>query len=201
MNANRDVRYPLGLPPGSVRGLMSLQIMFSFWLLLLLPDTKSMPIPLNLYFLLGLVMVFFVSHGKSIDHSEEAGSPLGLPKGTIRVVIVLITGAIVAYLALQMPERFGRLTPTGLKPREWQYYMGALFGGFFFGHFLRIFPFKNAAVFQSFQAWLALLSMFALVVELIIDVFINPTMLNKIDTVAAHTALTAIVAGYFGTRS
>ena len=66
MTSSDAARPPLGLPPGSIRGLLSLQIVITFWLLLAMPEDKQKPIPMNLYFLLTMVFVFFVSHGKSI---------------------------------------------------------------------------------------------------------------------------------------
>ena len=76
---------PLGLPPGSVRGMLSLMIMAMAWLLLLLPDSSSVTLPLNVYCLLPLVLLFFFSHGKSIaDSSDPTPSPLYLPGGTLR---------------------------------------------------------------------------------------------------------------------
>ena len=83
MSATLNVRPPLGLPAGSIRGLLALQIVLIFWMLLLV--TQEIPIPLNLYFLLSLVMMFFVSHGKSIARrGEGVSSPLWLPGGSIR---------------------------------------------------------------------------------------------------------------------
>ena len=52
------VRQPLRLPAGSVRALLALLIAGLFWLLLLLPAEKQIPIPLFLYFLAGMVLLF-----------------------------------------------------------------------------------------------------------------------------------------------
>jgi len=114
MTATVVPRPPLGLPPGSIRGLLAIQIAASFWMLLLAPDDKK--VPLNLYFLLSLVMVFFVAHGKSIARrAEPTPSPLWLPGGTLRFLIQAGTAAVFAFLAVKHPDRFERLTP---KPEQ-----------------------------------------------------------------------------------
>src|SRR5262245_7370799 len=82
-------RHPLGLPPGSVRALLSLIICGLFWVLILLPPEKAVPIPVFLYFLLSLILVFFVAHGSTIGRaSGSLRSPWHLPRGTFRVLIV-----------------------------------------------------------------------------------------------------------------
>ena len=49
MTATPYPRPPLGLPPGSIRGLLSLQIAIVFWLLLIIPSDpdRKIPIPLG----------------------------------------------------------------------------------------------------------------------------------------------------------
>ncbi|MCX7666333.1 MAG: hypothetical protein N2112_12395, partial [Gemmataceae bacterium] len=85
MPSSDEPRAPLGLPPGSVRGILAIVSVIQLWLLLLLPDERAIPIPLNLYFLLALVLIFFVAHGKSMETSKSnEPSPLWLPRGSIR---------------------------------------------------------------------------------------------------------------------
>src|SRR5262245_39527315 len=91
-------RHPLGLPPGSVRAMLSLMICGLFWILISLPADKNVPIPLFLYFLLSLILVFFVAHGSTIGRaSGSLQSPLHLPRGTFRVFIVLGSAAAVGW--------------------------------------------------------------------------------------------------------
>ncbi len=114
MAENELPRPPLGLPPGSVRGILALMIMAMGWLLLLLPDSANVTIPLNLYCLLPLVILFFFSHGKSIaDANDPDPSPLYLPGGTLRLLIVAGTVAVVVYLNLHHSDRlYQRLKPS-----------------------------------------------------------------------------------------
>jgi len=195
-------RPPLGLPPGSIRGLLALQIVILFWVFLLAPAERVTPIPLNLYFLLSFVMVFFVSHGKSIARKDDATpSPLWLPGGTLRFVILIGTGAVFAYVLYARPDHIQRLTPHPDQLKNWPYYLGALAIGFVLGYGTRILPFRNAWSFQSFQAWMAIIAMALLFLDMIFQVIINFSLPNPIDPLAWQTIVTGIVAFYYGSRS
>src|SRR5438270_762422 len=121
-------RPPLGLPPGSIRGLLALQITIIFWMFLLAPAERATEhggIPLNMYFLLSLVMVFFVSHGKSIARrAEPTASPLWLPGGTLRFLILAGTAAVFAFVWIKHPDRLDLLTPDPSQLKNWKFYLG-----------------------------------------------------------------------------
>jgi len=200
MTATVVPRPPLGLPPGSIRGLLAIQIAASFWMLLLAPDDKK--VPLNLYFLLSLVMVFFVAHGKSIARRDEATpSPLWLPGGTLRFLILAGTAAVIAFIGVSHPDRLDRLTPRPEELANWKYYMGALAIGFVLGYGTRILPFRHAWAFQAFQAWIAIIAMAILFLHFVFEVIINFSLNVQIDPVAWYTLVTGITAFYYGSRS
>lgn len=202
MTATVAPRPPLGLPPGSIRGLLSLQITIIFWILLLAPNENAVPVPLNLYFLLAMVMIFFVSHGKSIARkSDPTPSPLWLPGGTLRFLILAGTAAVVAYVAVKHPDRLERLTPNPDQLPNWKYYLAAIGLGFVLGYGTRILPFRHAWMFQAFQAWIAIIAMAILFLHMVFEVIINFNLPNAIDPVAWNTIVTGIVAFYFGSRS
>jgi hypothetical protein len=195
-------RPPLGLPPGSIRGLLAMQITIIFWILLLAPNENFVPIPLNLYFLLAMVMVFFVSHGKSIARrAEPTPSPLWLPGGTLRLVILAGTAAVLVYVGLNHPDRLARLTPNPEQLPDWKYYLTALATGFVLGYATRILPFRHAWMFQAFQAWIAIIAMAILFLHLVFEVIINFSLPNAINAVAWQTIVTGVVAFYYGSRS
>lgn len=202
MTAHAAPRPPLGLPPGSIRGLLALQVTIIFWILLLVPAEKAVPIPLNLYFLLATVMIFFVAHGKSIARKDEpAPSPLWLPGGTLRFLILAGTAGVFAFLAVQHPDRFARLTPNPDQLAHWKYYLGALGIGFVLGYGTRVLPFRHSWLFQAFQAWTAIIAMAILFLHMVFEVIINFSVDIPFDAVAWNTIVTAIVAFYFGSRS
>jgi hypothetical protein len=200
MTATVVPRPPLGLPSGSIRGLLAIQISAIFWMLLLAPT--DVRIPLNLYFLLSLVMVFFVAHGKSIARrAEPTPSPLWLPGGTLRFLILAGTAAVIAYIAVKHPDRLDRLTPRDSELADWKYYLGAVAIGFVLGYGTRILPFRHAWAFQAFQAWIAIIAMAVLFLHFVFEVIINFSLENPIPAVAWQTAVTGIVAFYYGSRS
>jgi len=202
MVATVSPRPPLGLPAGSIRGILAVQITVILWMLLLAPDDRPIQVPLNLYFLLSLVMVFFVGHGKSIARRDEpTASPLWLPGGTLRFVILAGTAAVFGYIAYAHPDRLERLTPSPEQLKNWKYYLGALAIGFVLGYGTRILPFRHAWSFQAFQAWIAIIAMAIMFLEFVFQVFINISLTNRFDPVPWQAAVTGIAAFYFGSRS
>jgi hypothetical protein len=202
MTATLAPRPPLGLPPGSIRGLLALQITVIFWMFLLAPSERNVLIPLNMYFLLSLVMMFFVSHGKSIARRGEGQpSPLWLPGGSLRFLILAGTAAVFTYVAVNDPGRFNRLTPNPEQLGNWKYYLGALGCGFVLGYGTRLLPFRHSWMFQAFQAWSAIIAMAILFIHLVVEVIINFSVAVPFDWVVWQTIVTATAAFYFGSRS
>src|SRR5207244_3065201 len=138
-------RHPLGLPQGSVRAVLSLAIVGLFWLLLLLPADQDVQVPLYLYFLLGLVLLFFGSHGRSIAPERTSHrSPLNLPRGSIRGIIVLGTVAVIGWCIRSDPASLiARLTPSPQQLPQWPYFLMVLAGGFFLGWIMRLGRWQN----------------------------------------------------------
>jgi hypothetical protein len=188
---------PLGLPPGSVRGLLSLLIVALVWLLLMLPSnvTHQVNVPIHLYMLLSLVLLFFVAHGRSIAHrTDPTPSPLWLPGGTLRLLIVAGSIGVVAYLLINDKERLiQRLTPTAEQIQHWPEFLAALVGGLAAGWLVRpIKPLHN---------WMAVLALFAMLAEIVIEGFVYPQLEQQLDPRYWQMIVTALVAAYFGTRS
>jgi hypothetical protein len=196
------VRHPLGLPPGSVRAVLALMIAGLFWLLLVLPDSYEERVPLFLYVLLGLIMVFFGAHGHTIGHHIMGHSPLYLPRGLLRAFLILGTAALLGWLYYSYPERTTlRLTPAENQLAFWHWLLLAAFGGFGFGYLVGKGPWRRSAAFQDLIAWVSLLAMIGLVIETIWMVFVKPSMEKSPDLLSFETVLTAVVAFYYGARS
>lgn len=197
------LRHPLGLPPGSVRSVLALMIAGLFWLLIAMPEGHEVPVPPFLYFLLALVLLFFGSHGHTIGrYIGDGRSPLGMPRGTIRAVILLGTAAILGWLYYSKPDQFAsRLTPDQNRLAEWPMLVLASIGAFTLGYLIRLGPWRHTPGFQDALATLSLVAMLGLVAETIIVVFINPHVLERLDLKVWEAILTAAVAFYFGARS
>jgi hypothetical protein len=196
------VRHPLGLPPGSVRAVLALMIAGLFWLLMALPDAYDERVPLFLYVLLGLIMLFFGAHGHTIGHHITGHSPLYLPRGALRALLIIGTAAEMGWLYYAHPDRlFTRLTPVEAQLSQWPALLMAAFGGFAFGYVVRKGPWRQSPGFQDLLATVSMLAMLGLVIETIWIVFVNPSLENRRDPFIFEAILTAIVSFYFGARS
>jgi hypothetical protein len=205
-------RHALGLPAGSIRALLALSVLGLMWLLVLRPlpgqegtagQVKVPQVFVYLQLLMVLILAhFFAAHGGSIRPTAASRSPLGLPRGSVRFLLLAGYLGLIAYMwqthnEYEIPERTSFLLPVTL-----------LISGFFLGHLL------SAAVrglsggvlppaFQDVQAWIALLALIALGIILVVQVFINPTLSlgERIDLPTVESALAALVGFYFGSRS
>lgn len=199
-----QTRQPLRLPAGSIRGIMSLLIAGLFWTLLLISEQKQIQIPLFLYFLSGMVFVFFVAHGKTIER-EGQSPPLGLPRGALRFIILVGTLIVIGiYLYQHDHSPLHLLVPDArVLAEQWKRLTIALFAGFFAGWLVGNGPWRNSAIFQDVQAWISIVAMIGLTVEVMILLFINPNLQQEVqvDLKLFEAILTGIIAFYFGSRS
>lgn len=196
-------RQPLRLPAGSIRAMLSTLIVGMFWLLLLMPANKQITVPMYLYFLAGMVMLFVFAHGKTISRPDEP-APLYLPRGTFRFLILVGTIAVLGlhyYLRNQSPLE--TLKPNAQQLDQWPRLAIAMLGGLIVGWLAGRGPWRDAAWFQDFQAWISLLAMLGLVIDLVIVTFINPHVAEnlRLDMGVLEAILVGLVAWYFGARS
>jgi hypothetical protein len=204
-------RHPLGLPAGSVRAVLALSVLGLLWLLALRPlpgqgeALGKIQLPsafMNLQILMVLILAhFFAAHGHSIRRDASQRSPLGLPRGTIRFLL------LAGYLGLAV-----YLYRTQL---EFQYPSSStiilllvLISGFFLGHLLTgtvrvLSGGEQPYWFQDIEAWVALLAILCMGVLLIILLFINPSLSlgQEVPLDVLESILAALVGFYFGARS
>jgi hypothetical protein len=196
------VRHPLGLPPGSVRAVLALMIASMFWLLLALPDRYEERVPLFLYVLLGMIMLFFGAHGHTIGHHITGHSPLYLPRGILRGLLILGTAAQIGWLYYYHYDRLEtRLTPDKNHLDQWPMLLISAFGGFALGYVVRKGPWRKSPGFQDILASISLLAMLGLVAETILIVFVNPSLETQLHLATWEAGLSAVIAFYFGARS
>lgn len=202
-NESQYLRHPLGLPPGSVRSVLALMIAGLFCALIAMPEGNEIPVPPFLYFLLALVLLFFGSHGHTIGRNVGDGrTPLGLPHGAVRALILIGIAAVLGWLYWAKPDQFvERLTPDRGRLAEWPMLVLTCVGAFAVGYIIRLGPWRHTPGFQDTLATLSLVAMLGLVAETIIVVFINPNLLQKLDLKVWEAVLTGAVAFYFGARS
>jgi hypothetical protein len=200
-------RHALGLPAGSVRALLTFMILGLIWALMLLPEEKEIKIPLYLYYLMFLILGhFFAAHGHSIaSPATGTASPLYLPRGTLRTLIIVGFLAVLGYryyLHRNIEDLLNVREPLLQQP----YLPLVILTGFFVGVFLgRLFGRKlsTAPWFQDILAWVALLATLGLGAEVIILLIINPSVAaeNRLYLEKWHVVLSGIISFYFGARS
>jgi hypothetical protein len=198
-------RHPLGLPAGSVRAILSLLIVAQVCLFLALPPhlVESRPMPLYLHALMLMVMLYFVARGREpLPGEPRQPAPLYLPRFFIRSLLILGLAAVVGWQLYENPERvYDRLKPVEAQLADWPYILATLAGSFVLGRLLRIGPWRNAAWFQDFLAWVSLIAMIAVVAEMCLTIFVNPGFLQSIDRTVWECVLTGIVTTYFAARA
>jgi hypothetical protein len=205
-------RHALGLPAGTVRGLLAIAVLALSWLIVLVPApgqvgpaiNEKLPIIFVYLIVLGGLIVahIFAAHGNSIGPHISEGSPLGLPRGSVRFLLVVGYIGLAAFLYHLQPQF--TYPPQG----DFVLLLLLLFSAFFLGHILTLL-FRRAgggflpAWFQDIEAWVALLAMLILVILFLVHVFINPSLPaeSQFDLPKLNAALAALVGFYFGARS
>lgn len=204
-------RHALGLPAGSVRALLALSVLGLLWLLALQPlpghgqplgDLKLPTVFMDLQILMVLILAhFFAAHGHSIRTNAAQRSPLGLPRGSVRFLLLAGYLGLAVFLYRTQPK-FEYPSSSAV------ILLLVLVSGFFLGHVLTgavgalshgVLPYW----FQDVQAWVALLAILCLGVLLIILLFINPSLSlgQEINSPLLEAILAALVGFYFGARS
>jgi hypothetical protein len=221
-----EYRYAFNLPAGSVRASLVILIMLPFWILLAVPQPLG-PMPLYLYFLMGMVLMFFAAHGGTIKpkHVEDHPSPLHLPPYFFRILLLAVTLGLLGYRFYvdwnNLDELVHRLSPPlyqldpndktkvlleGGQPvlsSQWMWLLVSVVGGCTGGWVVSrlLGKWKEAYWFQDIQASVSILACAGLTVLGIIHLLINPSVTNPVDPSIFEYILTGIVAWYFGVRS
>jgi hypothetical protein len=198
------IRHPLGLPRGSVRAVLALMILAHFWILIAAPE-RLIPMPWYLYCLMGLVFVFFASHGGSIAWAEDPEpSPLYLPGGVLRILMLLVTLGLLGWQLYTNPEALKfRLEPSPEDTAHLPYLLFTLLSGYALGWVAsRVFrALELNQYLQDIQASVSLVAIFLLMATFIATVFVLPTLEQQVPIHYLEYTVTAVVAWYFGVRS
>lgn len=200
------MRHPLGLPAGSVRALLTLMVLGIFWTLVVISQTKEVEVPDYLYYLMFLMLGhYFAARGHTNRAGVQETHPLYLPAGTLRFLIIVGFLAVVGWVFYRDPGFFRRL-----KVADTSYLPLLVLAAFFVGLLVSRFservlagPFGLPPWYQDIQAWISLLAVLGLAVEIIIRLVINPTLKSdeQLRLPGWEGALAAVIAFYFGVRS
>src|SRR5262249_29647953 len=124
-------RHALGLPAGSVRAMLTFLVFGLLAGVLLFNVQDKVPLLYNYlwYLLLLIVAPFFAAHGNTIGGLADTRSPLGLPRGFFRALIIAGFVGLIAWLV-----QAGRLWEA--PPEASVGYPLVLLAGFFLGVFV-----------------------------------------------------------------
>lgn len=198
--ARAPKRHALGLPQGSVRATHTLLIVGLFCATLLVRTREVLPIPPYLIYLLFMVLGHYFAH-RSTSESEHA--PLYLPRGFIRLVVILALAGTIGWCLYSDPDRLELQYEKSLDALKNQPYLPLfILGGFFLGIIVRaILSDERPLLLQDLQAWFSLISIVGLCVAGVIHIIIMPSVEEAISLPTWEAILAAIVAFYFGERS
>ncbi|NBO91714.1 MAG: hypothetical protein EBV06_05295 [Planctomycetia bacterium] len=209
-------RHALGLPAGSVRAMLALGVLGYLWLLLQLMITQDAAIAAELlirqeaslsFVYMNILMVlmlshFFSAHGHTIGGNRNTSSPLWLPRGTLRFLILVgyLSLAVWSYRqreAFKLPDNAPILLMLTI-----------LIASFSVGFVLTVvIRFISGGRLPPWildiQAWFALLALVLLGVVLLVRLVINTSvnLESQIGLVMPEAILAGIVGFYFGSRS
>jgi hypothetical protein len=198
-------RHALGMPAGSVRAILTLLVVGMICILLLVsPADKPIHIPAYLLYLLFLGLGhFFAAHGSSIPKGE---TPLYLPSGLIRLLIIGMLVATVAYKLSGGYDLLQKQLEGSVQSITEQPFLPVIIvGGFFLGVVVHILVGRQNTPywFEDVEAWVALVAVFGLAVDAMITLVINPSLQESdpLDAYGLEGFVAAAVAFYFGARS
>ena len=205
-------RHALGLPAGSIRALLAIGVLAYLWVLVLIPGKEGKGLLVEkeasqafiyLQFLMVLILAhFFTAHGKTIGSQVSRGSPLGLPSGSVRLLL------LAGYLGLSY--YLYTTKPTFAMPESGPVLLllAILLSAFFVGYWVTaivrgLFGGWLPAWFQDIQAWFALMGLLLLGIIVMVRLVINPGLQQQtqIDLGTMEAILAGVVGFYFGARS
>jgi hypothetical protein len=198
-------RHALGLPAGSVRALLTALVFGLLATIIITQHQAEVPTLYNYlwYLLLLIIAHYYAAHGNSIRTHEGEKSPLGLPRGFFRFLffigfILLIIWLYYEHQSFAPPSQSPAANPL------------VLLAGFFAGvGVARLVRWTHGEQgppfwFQDLQAWIALIAVLVLIVEVCVRVFINPTVPPEQQLFKDgqwEGVFAALVGFYFGARS
>jgi hypothetical protein len=186
-----------------------LMVLGTVWALLAMPPEKEIHVPLYLHYLTFLVIGSYFG-ARSANRAAGESPPLYLPRGSIRLIIILGFVGVVTWGIYQNPGFLDRMTPTLPQVKEQPFLPLVIFGAFFAGviisalaHMVLAGPTGLPAWYQDIQAWVSLLAVLGLGAEVIYQLVILPGLEPESALKLPHwqSILSGIVAFYFGARS
>ena len=194
-------QHPFGLPLGTVRAFMAVLILANFWMVLLWPGGDPKPM-LGHFFMLPLVLYSFTL---SRDPRPEGMFRRILPF-LLRLLLIAGTVAALAFVVSNGVENYReRLTPDFNEFKEfWMPFSASLGIGLVTGITLNALFGPHGDFFRTARAWLSVVSMVMLTIELLMFVIHLQSASSDVGFLAFlrnyQVVQIGIVSAYFGTR-
>jgi hypothetical protein len=177
--------------------------------MILIPSPgKIVAIPPYLIYLLFLMLGhYFAAHGVTIaTRDDPAPSPLYLPGGVVRLLIIVSLVACIGWKLYSNETVLREQFEASLEALKEQPFLPlVILAGFFLGVVVRaILGSSNRSIaVQSFEAWISLIALIAIVVASMIHLVIDPSlkMEDKLFLPTWEGFVGGVVAFYFGERS
>jgi hypothetical protein len=180
------------------------------WIMALVPGKEGQGIFITkeasqAFIYLNIIMVlmlahFFVAHGHSIHGPASTRSPLGLPRFTVRIILLAGYLGLAYWLYVHKPKfEMAETGPIILM-------LAVLFTAFMIGFVLTsivrfLWGGSLPYWFQDIQAWFALVALFLLGILVLIQLVINPSLELPLSLGNVELTLAGFVGFYFGARS
>src|SRR5690349_2802492 len=98
-------RHALGMPAGSVRALLGLNVLGLLWLLALKDPNKLPPVFIYLTFIKLVILThYFSAHSRTMGKQVSSRHALGLPRGTVRLALLGGFIGLLAFLWKHSPQ-------------------------------------------------------------------------------------------------
>lgn len=212
------LRHALGLPAGSIRALLAFGVLLYLWVMAFASGTNAegkvtgmlaQPMASTAFIYMQVIMVivlahFTVAHGKTIGSAVSRHSPLWMPRGSLRLVLL---GAYFGLAYWTWTHR-AMFKTTGLDLEPIIVVLSVVLGAFLVGHIsTAVMRFLSGGAlpywFQDIQAWFGLISLVLLVWIFIARLVINPNVSDqtRLSLMYSEPAMAAFVGFYFGARS
>ncbi len=196
-------RYPLKLPPGTVRASLVLLMFVPLWVLLAVPQFL-VPLPMALAVLLVAVLFAIALPAWHVGPlpGTTAPGPFRMSPYLLHILVLLVTVGLVAWRYHVDPDDLmRRLTPPPNSEKDLPFLVGSLWAGLLAGMGVSwlLGPWRQSYAFQDIQASVSLLAMLGLSVWLILQV-LGSTRPEGLHLLEYECILLFLVAWYFGAR-
>jgi hypothetical protein len=200
-------RHALKLPPGSVRAIHVLGIVALVCAIILIPARSGVaPIPPYLVYLLFLMLGhYFAAHGVTIaTRDDPSPSPLYLPGGVVRVLIILLLIGCIGWKLYDNPSGLKDQFEASLAALRTDPYLPlVILGCFLLGVIVRgvVGRTNPPAAWQDFEAWISLIALLGLFIAGVIHLGISMMLPEWLHLPTWEAGVGGVIAFYFGERS